>query len=520
MNKRKIGLWSATFLGISTIIGSGWLFAPYKAVQAAGPAALLSWVIGAFIVGLLAMCFSEIAGLYPIRGLSAVIPTISHNKYFGFPFALANWLGVVAVISLEAEGTIQYLIRLVPQFDHLFFYQSHFTTLGSLLAMVLVIFFCLTNYWGIKVLAHTNNIFSIVKVVVPIVAAVVIMGVAFHPKNFTVMNGTFAPYGYSSVFSAILACGIIVAFNGFQTVISFANEIKNPNRNIPLSIGLALAFCLGIYLLLQLAFIGGVPTDMVAKGWDNLHFIAPLVDLPILIGVSYIATIIYFGATVSPCGSGVAFTGTATRMFTAMARYKQMPKYFDNVHPQYGVSRRSLIFNIFLSVLFLFLFPSWSDMAVILGLFHVLSYLPVPIALVIFRDKLKGSGKHPFKIPFGKSIALVVFIVFTCLFATAHFKPVLELFILFAIFQAIFIGLNVRSLADVIDVVRQCGILILYFLGLLILIWLAPQNTHVLNTLWYTITMIIFSIVFFLLMCITERTDVELLEATVGLYHD
>jgi len=155
----KIGVWSATFLGISTIIGSGWLFAPYKAAQIAGPAALLSWMIGAIIIGLLAMCFIEIAGLYPVRGLSAIIPTLSHNKFFGFPFALSNWLGVVAVIALEAEGTIQYLIRLVPSLADLFFIHSQFTFYGSLLAVGLVFFFFLANYWGVRVLAKTNNIF-------------------------------------------------------------------------------------------------------------------------------------------------------------------------------------------------------------------------------------------------------------------------------------------------------------------------------------------------------------------------
>ena len=126
MNSKKIGLWSATFLGISAIIGSGWLFAPYKTAIAAGPASILSWLIAVFIVGLLALCFTEIAVLYPQRGLSAIIPTLSHNKYFGFPFAIANWLGVVAIIALEADAVIQYLISLVPHLSGIFFRSGMF----------------------------------------------------------------------------------------------------------------------------------------------------------------------------------------------------------------------------------------------------------------------------------------------------------------------------------------------------------------------------------------------------------
>ena len=104
-SKKTIGLLSATGLGISSIIGSGWLFAPYQASVVAGPASILSWIIAAVIICLLGLCFSEIAALYPRRGLSAIIPTLSHNKHFAFPFAIANWLGVVAVISLEAVST-------------------------------------------------------------------------------------------------------------------------------------------------------------------------------------------------------------------------------------------------------------------------------------------------------------------------------------------------------------------------------------------------------------------------------
>lgn len=508
MTKHKIGLWSATFLGISTIIGSGWLFAPYRAAQVAGPMSLLSWIIGAFIVGLLAMCFSEIAALYPQRGLSAIIPTLSHNKYFGFPFALTNWLGIVAVIALEAEGTIQYLISLAPSFSDLFFINKQFTLYGNLLAVVLVIFFCLANYWGIRLLAKTNNIFALIKIVIPLVTVIMIITAAFHPANFTAVGNTIAPYGYTSVFGAILTCGIIVAFNGFQTVVSFANEIKNPNRNIPLSMGLALGFCLAVYLLLQVSFIGAVPTAMLAHGWNNLGFIAPMADLPILLGLGYLSSVIYFGATIAPCSAGITFTGTATRMFSAMASYGQMPKYFEFIDPRYGISRRALLFNILLSVMFLFMFRSWSEMAVVLGLLHVLSYLPTPLALVVFRNRPSLKNQHPFFIPFGKPIAAFVFVVFTCLFGMAPFKPVCDIFIMFAVFQFIYVVLNIKSITGLRLMFSESWGLVLFFGGLLLLVWAAPQNHNVFSEPSFFALMILFSFVSFLVLCQVNHDEI------------
>ena len=518
MNAPKIGLWSATFLGISTIIGSGWLFAPYKAAAVAGPAAILSWVVGAFIISLLALCFTEIAALYPMRGLSAIIPTLSHNKYFGFPFALANWLGIVAVVALEADATIQYLIQLVPTIAEHLFTHGQLTLWGGLLAFALILLFFLANFWGVRVLAKTNNIFTLIKIIIPIVTALCIISVAFHRENFTAIGGTLAPYGYGSVFSAILTCGIVVAFNGFQTVISFANEVKNPTRNIRLSVALAIGFCLIVYLLLQIAFIGGVPTSALAHGWNHLNYVAPMVDLPILLGLTYLSSIVYFGATIAPCGSGVAFTGSGTRMFTAMARQGQMPKLFDSVHPVYSISRRSLILNTLLSTMFLFLFPSWGEMALVLGLLHVLSYLPIPLALIVFRNKLRVAKTHPFRVPYGRPIALFTFVVFTCLFAMSTFKPARDLFVMFAIFQVIFIALQVKSMRDFGDMIRQSGMLMLFFVGLFLLIWAAPQNTHLLSYRAFIITAVIFSVLSFFALCYSERNDAELINVSVNIY--
>lgn len=120
MSEKKIGFISATFLGVSSIIGSGWLFAPFRSAAVAGPGALIAWLVGAGLILLLALCFSEIASLYPKRGLTAIIPALSHNRYFGFPFAIASWLGIVAVIALEALASIEYLINLAPNTKYLF----------------------------------------------------------------------------------------------------------------------------------------------------------------------------------------------------------------------------------------------------------------------------------------------------------------------------------------------------------------------------------------------------------------
>lgn len=511
MNKKNIGLISATFLGVSSILGSGWLFSPYKTAAIAGPGALITWVVSGAIMLLLALCFAEVASLYPKRGLAAIIPALSHNKFFGFPFAIANWLGIVAVIGLEADATIQYLMNLTPQFRPYLYSNDQLTWAGNSLSIGLVVFYCLVNYWGAMTLTKANNIMAILKVIVPVTTSLIIISVAFHPHNFTMVNNSFLPYGAKSILGAILTTGIIISFNGFQSIVSFASEIKKPERTIPLALIISLIFCLGIYVLLQIAFIGAIPPEMLANGWHELEFSAPMIQLSVLLGLGLLTSIIYFGATIAPSGAGIAFTGTATRMFTAMSRNGQMPSVFDTSHPVYHFSRRSLIANTVLAILFLVMFRSWSQLAEFLSLFHVISYLPIPIALCVFRNAIVHRD-YPFRLWGGRFIALFVFTMFTYLFTMGHLKTVTDIFLLFAAFQIAFIALNVKSINEAANAIKQCLGIIVYFAGLWLLTYIAPIRSGI-NDHVYTILVIAFSITaFFGLIRYKPNSAAELTE--------
>ncbi len=496
--KASIGLLSAIFLGVSGIMGSGWLFAPYKAAVLAGPASILSWIIGATLVMLLSFAFAEIASVYPKRGLSAIIPTLSHNKFFGFPFALASWLGVVAVIGLEADATVQYLINLFPNLTYYFFANAQLTFWGNAFSISLVLFYCLVNYWGANLLAKTNNLFTIVKLIVPVITALIVIAVVFHPHNFNYQN-SFMPFGFKSVLVALVTSGIIVAFNGFQTIIAFSSEIKNPHRTIPMALTSAILICLVVYLLLQIAFIGALPAGILAEGWREMSMSAPMVELSLMIGLGLLASVIYFGATIAPTGAAIAFTGAATRMFTAMSRREQMPRYFDSVHPVYRVSRPSLVMNIFLAILFVLLFRSWSQLAQVLSLFHLISYIPIPIALVVFRHRVERS-RYTYRVPVGYLIAFFLFFVFTYLITLIDTIILTELAIFFAISLIVFIGFNVRCIKGTLLALQKCYSMLLYFVGLVLLAHYSPTEHTVAAMSLHVLMIFVFSLVLFYLM--------------------
>lgn len=516
-SKKTIGLVSATALGISSIIGSGWLFAPYQASVIAGPASLISWVIAAIIISILGLAFSEIASLYPRRGLSAIIPTLSHNKHFAFPFAIANWLGIVAVIALEADATTEYLINLAPTLKPLLYQHGELTLTGDLFAIFLVLGFSTMNWWGASTLVKANNLFAALKVIIPVFIGIAILLSAFHPANFTSVHNSFVPYGPSSVLSAILTTGIIVAFNGFQTVISFSSEIKKPCRTIPLSVCIAIFFCLAIYLVLEVAFIGAIPEKLLATGWRSLGFNAPVLQLLSLIGLGFLSMFAYFGATVAPIGSGITFAGTSSRMFTAMSRNEQMPAYFKLMHPQYAISRRSLVLNTVIAVLFLLVFRSWNRLAEVLSLFHVISYLPVPIALCVLRGKI-SKRKYLFRLPFGRIVAYALFIFFTYLFTLAEMSVVNELMTIFAFCLAIFILVTSRSISDFKNVLGQIWALLIYFAALYGLTYVSPLHATYFNDIEFVGVVAVIGTLLFICLLKSARNDVEIIDASVRIY--
>ncbi|BCD90535.1 amino acid permease [Francisella halioticida] len=457
-------------------------------------------MIGAFIVLVLGLCFSEIASIYPLRGLSAIITTISHNRFFGFPFAIANWLGIVAVIALEADAAVQYLINIFPQFTNLLFLNNHLTIYGNILSAILVLFFSAINFLGVSLLAKTNNIITVIKLFIPIMVIVILGYTVFHKDNFTAVNNTIMPYGFSSVIKTILIAGIIVSFNGFQSIISFSSEIKNPSKTIPISISISIVVCLIIYLLIQTVFIGALPTNMIHNGWHSLSMAAPMIDLLSMIGLGFLSIIIYVGSTATPVGTAINFTGASSRMFTAMSREGQVPRYFDDVHPKYKVSRKSLIFNTIIAMSFIFLFKSWKNLAEVLSIFHILSYLTVPLAMIVFRRE-KSKSEYGFYMPFGIFICYALFAVFNYLIGFSSVYIVFYSSIVVVIFEVIFILLNIKSnLEEIKTHIFSAIILIIYILLLPVISYL----NKILPDFQFVIFIVIFSSFFLYIMTKSE----------------
>ena len=106
--KREVGMVGLLFVSVGSIIGSGWLFGALSASQIAGPAVMISWVIGGAGMLVLALAHAELGSMFPVAGGSARFPHLAFGSLSGFAGGWFAFLGAVTTAPIEVEAAIQY----------------------------------------------------------------------------------------------------------------------------------------------------------------------------------------------------------------------------------------------------------------------------------------------------------------------------------------------------------------------------------------------------------------------------
>src|SRR5882724_7341438 len=107
--KRSVGFYGLMFISLGSIIGSGWLLGAFNAAQKAGPASILSWLIAAAMLSLLALTYAELGSAYPVAGGGGRFPYYTHGPIAGFTAGWAAWLQAVFVAPIEVIAAITYI---------------------------------------------------------------------------------------------------------------------------------------------------------------------------------------------------------------------------------------------------------------------------------------------------------------------------------------------------------------------------------------------------------------------------
>src|SRR5215468_9054707 len=167
--QRSVGFYGLMFISLGSIIGSGWLLGALNAAKVAGPASILSWVLAAAMLALLALTYAELGATYPVAGGAARFPYYSHGPIVGFTAGWAAWLQAVFVAPIEVLAVITYV-------NSVGWVNQHFNMVnraganagllngtGLIVAVALMVVFTAMNFGGAKFLSDSNVIVVIWK---------------------------------------------------------------------------------------------------------------------------------------------------------------------------------------------------------------------------------------------------------------------------------------------------------------------------------------------------------------------
>jgi len=407
--RRDVGLIGLLWASCGSIIGSGWLYGAKNAVVVAGPAAIVSWSIGAVAIVLLALVHAELGGMFPVAGGTTRYPHFAFGGLAGMSFGWFAWLGAATVAPIEVEAMIGYAGHWSWARGWLHPDQT-LTASGFTVAVVLMAVFVAVNFLGVRRLAHTNSAATWLKIAIPLLTILILAATHFHGGNFTANE--FAPYGVKGVLGAISTSGIIFALLGFEQAIQLAGESSNPRRDIPRATIGSMLIGAAIYLALQVVFIGALPASAFAGGWAALDFAGisgPFAGLVTVVGLGWLAWVLYLDAVISPGGTGLIYTTAASRISYGLSRNGYAPALYARTNRR-GVPWFGLATSFVTGVICFLPFPSWQQLVTFITSASVLMYAGAPLAFGALRDRLPARVR-PYRLPAGTVIAPVSFVV-------------------------------------------------------------------------------------------------------------
>lgn len=409
--QRSLGPIGLMFTAVSGVLGSAWLFGPYYAVQIAGPAALLSWILGALATWMIALTFAELSCMFPVAGGSARFVYLTHGVLTSFIFSWIMWLGYAAVAPAETLGVILYMASTWPWLVTVKDGVAVLSSAGYGVAALVLMLMCIINFLSIRWLARYNAVMVWIKMSVPVIVAVIVLSVMFKPVNFTQFGG-FMPYGFKGVASALSLGGVIFSYAGYAPAIILAGEAKNPQKVIPIVLTGALLICFVIYFILQVAFIGAQAPANVSGGWKDLHFASdasPFVGIADQLGMSKLHYLILITAILTPLGTAIIFIATSARVAYAMSQNGYFPHAMLYLNKK-GVPVLAVLLNFLVGMVLFFPAPGWQGMTGFLVAAFVLCYALGPISLIALRSQLPEQAR-PFRLPWAKAWALISFYI-------------------------------------------------------------------------------------------------------------
>jgi APA family basic amino acid/polyamine antiporter len=391
---RDLGLSHAGAVVVGTIIGSGIFLVPSEMMQAVGSAQLvyLAWVVGGVLSFFGALTYAELGAMKPQAGGEYVYVRDAYGPLAGFLYSW-TWFLIAkpASIATITTGLVRILetFPIFAFFSHSFISHPFTVNYGQLVAIGATVVISWLNYIGVRRAGEFQFLFTLLKVA--IILGIVVVGFSYRGGTWANFASEFAGAkgGVAGFFAALVAA--LWAYDGWNDLNMVAGEIRNPQRNIPLSLIWGVATVGALYMLVNAAVQYVLPASAVAASER------PASDAVSLVLGRAGASLVSAGMAISML---VTLNGTimsGARVPFATARDGYFFKAIAEVHPHFHTPSVAIVVQCALAMILLLLGGSFRQFFSLAIFAEWLFYMISASTVFVFRRR-EPNLERPYRV--------------------------------------------------------------------------------------------------------------------------
>ncbi len=427
--RRSLGVVSLTAFGVGCTVGAGIFSMPGEiAAHHAGPAVSLSFLLASVACFFAGLCYAEFAAMVPLSGSAYSYAYVTLGELvawiIGWSLVLewgmaasvvaVSWSGYVQSALHDLGFTLPPVIAAAPWMGDA---HSHLTWTGAWfdLPAVLVVLVCTAlPLLGLRASAAINGVIVVAKLFALVV--LVVVGARYvHPANWHPFvppsRGSFGEFGWSGVLTG--AGTLFFAYIGFDGVATLAEEARDPQRTLPLSLFASLLICTVLYVAVSIVVTGLAPYPSLAVA-DPLYYALSLAHANLEPVRVLVAVVAIFGLVSVVLASIVG----QARIFYSMARDGLLPPLFERLGARTETPIAGTVVTGLIAALLAGLLPL-SILGELVSIGTLLAFAIVCVGVWVLR-RIAPDARRPFRTPW---VPVVPVIGFLCCAALMAFLP-------------------------------------------------------------------------------------------------
>jgi len=379
-----------TLMGIGAIIGTGiFVITGVVAANYSGPALVISFIISGTVCAFAALSYAEFASMVPVAGSAYTYGYASLGEIWAWIIGWDLILEYSVSIAAVAIGWSGYLTSLAAGIG-IALPAAIVNPPGvaggivNLPAIIIILLITCVLVIGVKESARINTVIVLVKLVVIMLFLYLAFG-HIRPVNWV----PFMPFGWNGVIAG--AAIVFFAYIGFDAVSTAAEEVKNPQRDVPIGILSSLAIATVLYIAVSAVLTGIVPYTAFATTS------APVAFALGTIGISWGSALVSVGAICGITSVLIVLLYGQTRIFFAMSRDGLLPPVFREVHPVFRTPIKVTILVGVVTAILASLLPL-TTIAELVNIGTLAAFIIVSFGVIVLR-RTQPDTPRPFRCP-------------------------------------------------------------------------------------------------------------------------